>query len=95
MLCVYGRLFRFTACLPTSNIIIVCSLELFYCELNFGIDFICVNSKRIYFDIYSLANPKLMIFCKNGKNINDDVTELAYMICLNNPKHTSYGKTGS
>lgn len=43
----------------------------------------------IYFDIYSLANPRLIMFCRKGKNMREEVTEAASMICLKSPKQTS------
>jgi hypothetical protein len=67
----------------------VCNLLLFYGLGNLGMDLIWVNSVMIYRDIYSLAKPRLIIFCKKGKNINDAVNEPVSIMFLKSPEHTS------
>jgi hypothetical protein len=39
-----------------------------------GIDLVCVNKAKIYLDISAFENPKLIIFCKNGKNAIAELT---------------------
>jgi len=48
----------------------------------------CVNKVIIYLDIYSLANPKFIIFWMKGKKISEVVRDAVYEICLKSPKTT-------
>jgi hypothetical protein len=54
-----------------------------------GIDLVWVRRVKISFDISALENPKLIIFCKKGRNDNDELKLPVSAIYANSPKQTS------